>query len=144
MNDRPTAAELIDAVRHFLEAELLPGLTDARLRFQTLVAANVLAVAGRELASEQTYLRQEWELLSVAACGVAGAPPPGLTDLRWAVHQANERLCARIRAGECDDPPRFRAVAALVRRLVVHKLEAANPRYLASVADPGGNRYDKR
>ena len=43
MNDRPTAAELLDAVRHFLETDLLPGLADARQRFQTLIAANVLA-----------------------------------------------------------------------------------------------------
>ena len=35
MNDRPTATELIDAVRLYLEKELLPALGDARLRFQT-------------------------------------------------------------------------------------------------------------
>ena len=45
MNDRPTAAELLAAARQFLEAELIPTLGDARLRFQTLVAANVLAIA---------------------------------------------------------------------------------------------------
>ena len=45
MNDRPTAPELIEAVRAFLEAEVLPALGDnARLRFQTLVAVNVLAL----------------------------------------------------------------------------------------------------
>ena len=53
MNDRPTAAELIDAVRGFLETELLPALADARLRFHALVAANVLAVAQRELNGEE-------------------------------------------------------------------------------------------
>ena len=42
MNDRPSAPELIDAVRLYLEKELLPTLTDARQRFQTLIAANVL------------------------------------------------------------------------------------------------------
>ncbi len=62
MNDRPTAQELVDAVRLFLEKELLPGLTDARLRFQTLVAANVLAVAGREMAGEEALLHEEWRL----------------------------------------------------------------------------------
>jgi hypothetical protein len=57
MNDRPTAQELIEAARLYLEKELLPALSDARLRFQTLVAANVLSVAGRELAGEARLAR---------------------------------------------------------------------------------------
>jgi hypothetical protein len=129
MNDRPTACELIDAARRFLEGELLPGLSDARLRFQTLVTANVLAVAGRELASEEAGLRQEWELLRQPA-GLADPLPADIVELRRSVRQANERLCTRIRAGEFDDPERFRELAGLVRRLVVRKLEVANPRYL--------------
>src|SRR5262249_18332763 len=64
MHDRPTAAELLSAVRQFLETELLPTLSDARLRFQTLVAANVLAVAEREVEAEDQHLREEWEWLS--------------------------------------------------------------------------------
>ena len=134
MNDRPTAGELIDAVRHYLEAELLPTLTDARQRFQALVAANVLAVAGRELAGEEEQLRQEWDLL-VTLVGVGGPRPEGLTALREAVRQANARLCERIRAGDFDAPSSFRAAAVTVRKLVVRKLEVANPRYLASVRD---------
>jgi hypothetical protein len=31
MNDRPSAAELVEAVRLFLEKELLPALSDQRL-----------------------------------------------------------------------------------------------------------------
>jgi|SRR6516165_4079010 hypothetical protein len=132
MNDRPSAAELIDAVRHYLEAELLPTLTDARQRFQALVAANVLTIAGRELAGEEEQLRQEWDLLA-GLLGAGGPRPEGLAVLREAVRQANVRLCERIRAGDFDGPGRFRAVAATVRELVVRKLEVANPRYLASV-----------
>src|SRR5690242_14430603 len=49
MNDRPTAAELVFAVREHLEGELIPTLADPRLRFQTLVAANVLRIVEREL-----------------------------------------------------------------------------------------------
>jgi hypothetical protein len=132
MNDRPTAAELIDAVRHYLEAELLPVLTDARQRFQALVAANVLAIAGRELAGEEGQLREEWGLLA-GLLGAGGPRPEGLTALRQAVRQANARLCERIRAGDFDGPADFRRVSGKVRELVVRKLEVANPRYLASV-----------
>lgn len=137
MNDRPTAAELIDAVRHYLEAELLPTLTDARQRFQALVAANVLAVAGRELAGEEGQLREEWALLA-GLLGAGGAPPEGLTALRQAVRQANARLCERIRAGDFDGPGDFRRVSGKVRELVVRKLEVANPRYLVAAGGAKG------
>jgi len=42
MNDRPTAAELVAAVRQDLEGELIPARTDARLCFQTLYLAITL------------------------------------------------------------------------------------------------------
>lgn len=47
-HDRPTAAELVAAVREFLEAEILPTLTDHRLRFRTLVAMNALSIVERD------------------------------------------------------------------------------------------------
>ncbi len=131
MNDRPTARELIDAVRLYLEKELLPALTDARLRFQTLVAANVLSVAGRELASEGAMLVEECRALA-ALLGEAGDVPANLEEQRQRVRALNEAWCARIRAGEFDSPARWREAAAAARRLVVRKLEIANPRYLQS------------
>jgi hypothetical protein len=127
MHDRPTAAELIDAARHFLEAELLPALSDPRLRFQGLVAANVLAIAGRELAGEEEALRREWALLG------EGTSPAGLGELRAAVRAANVRLCECVRAGELDEPGAFRALAARLREAVVAKLQVANPRYLTGL-----------
>lgn len=117
MNDRPTAAELVDAVRLFLETELLPALSDQRLRFQALVAANVLAIAGREMASEAAMLAEEREALRPL---VGDAPT---------VRAMNERLCARIRAGELRDDE----VLPVLRRLVARKLEVANPRFAAAV-----------
>ena len=53
MTDRPTAPELLEAVSEFLTGEILPTLTDHRLRFRTLVALNALGIAYRELESEQ-------------------------------------------------------------------------------------------
>jgi hypothetical protein len=133
MNDRPTAQELIDAVRLYLEKELLPALTDARQRFQTLVAANVLSVAGRELAREEAMLGEELEALA-ALLGEPGDVPAGREEKRRRVRALNESLCERIRRGEFDAPGRWREAAAVVRRLVVRKLEIANPRYLQAVS----------
>ncbi len=135
MNDRPTANELVDAVRLFLEKELLPGLTDARLRFQTLVAANVLTIAGRELSGEEPLLREEWRLLS-DLLSETNREPSGIGELRQSVKELNERLCVLIRQGEFDDTPRQRELAGVIRRLVLRKLEVANPRYLAKGIAP--------
>jgi hypothetical protein len=129
MTDRPTVAELIDAVRHYLETELLPGLTDARLRFQTLIAANVLAIVGRELPAEEGLLREEWAWLS-RLLDWTKPEPERLVDLRQDVRDANVELCEKIRAGAFDEPARFREVAAVLRRTVVRKLEIANPKHL--------------
>jgi hypothetical protein len=76
----------VEAVRRFLEAELLPAVGDARLRFQGLLAANVLAVAGRKLAAEEAMLREEWVLGEVL--GPGGAEPGTLAGLRRAVCEA--------------------------------------------------------
>lgn len=128
MNDRPTAKELIDAARLYLEKELLPALTDARQRFQTLVAANVLSIAARDLESEERMLSEEHVLLG------GGELAGGLEASRQRVRELNEAWCLRIRQGEYDDPIRWREEAAKARHLVVRKLEVANPRYLQSLS----------
>ena len=51
MSDRPTAQELTEAIEEFLGAEILPTLTDHRLRFRLLVAMNALGIVHRELAA---------------------------------------------------------------------------------------------
>jgi hypothetical protein len=137
MNDRPSAEELIEAVRGFLEAELVPALTDQRLRFQALIAASVLAIAGRELRTEEERLWAEWHWLA-ERLGLADPPPSRLVELRAAVRQGNALLCERIQAGAYDDPAAFRRLAAELRQAVLAKLEVANPRYLAGLQGKGG------
>jgi aminoglycoside phosphotransferase (APT) family kinase protein len=46
---RPTAREILDAVRRFLTDDVMPGTT-GRLSFHARVAANMLAIVERELA----------------------------------------------------------------------------------------------
>lgn len=62
MSERPTAQELCEAILEFLGGELLPTLTDHRLRFRTLVAMNALGIVHRELAalpaSDDTAMRE--------------------------------------------------------------------------------------
>jgi hypothetical protein len=131
MNDRPTAAELIAATRQFLESELIPTLTDARLRFQTLVAANVLSIVERELHAEEEHLLGEWQRLA-ELLKLNREAPQRLAALRQGVREANEELCRRIRQGTFDERPCFLALSRQLRQIVERKLEIANPRYLAS------------
>ena len=59
MQDRPTYEELLDAVREFLERDVVPALEGTR-KFHARVAANVLAIVRRELAAESAQLAAEW------------------------------------------------------------------------------------
>jgi hypothetical protein len=131
MNDRPTAVELVNAVRQYLEGELLPTLTDARLKFQTLIAANVLSIAERELQTEEAELAYEYQSLLPLLDFDESART--LSELRAAVRRANERLCERIREGYYDDPQHFQGLLRVLREFVERKLQVANPRYLAAV-----------
>jgi Domain of unknown function (DUF6285) len=49
MTERPTAQELAEAILEFLGGEILPTLTDHRLRFRLLVTMNALSIVYREL-----------------------------------------------------------------------------------------------
>ncbi|MFZ5492995.1 MAG: DUF6285 domain-containing protein [Pseudomonadota bacterium] len=125
MQDRPTAPELLDAVREFIATELLPTVHDPRLRFRALVAANLLDLVHRELALEPALLRAEWERLG-ALLGDASPPPADVGELAAAMAARNAELCRLIRG---DRAPAGTAAAQLAA--VRGKLEVANPRYLA-------------
>jgi Domain of unknown function (DUF6285) len=79
-HDRPTSAELVEAVREFLEEEVLPEFDDRRLRFRTLVATNALAIAARELSTENVG-PTEAELHALARQIRAGEVPEGTLAL---------------------------------------------------------------
>ena len=108
-HDRPTAAELVEAVREFLERDVMAA-TEGRVQFHTRVAVNVLATVQREieLGPEQ-----------------AAAHRARLDVLGFA---ADAELAAAIRRGDVDD--RYDEVKAAVAATVTDKLEVANPKYL--------------
>ena len=109
VHDAPTMAELVAAVREFLEGDVM-GATEGRVQFHTRVAANVLGMVERELA-----------------LGVAQAAEHATALRRLGVADEAE-LAGAIRAGDLD--ARRDEVIAVVRETVRAKLEVANPRYL--------------
>ena len=129
MQDRPTAHELLEAVRGFLEHDVVPALDGPR-RFHARVAANVLAIVGRELAGEEADLLAEWRRLAALLDREGEEPPPRLAALRFSVREATTTLAERIRRGDADAGPFRAAVRAHVRETVREKLRVANPRFL--------------
>jgi hypothetical protein len=143
MQDPPSLVELLESVRHFLEKEAAPAAADARARFRTLVAANVLAVAAREAAGEDALLEEESRRLELLLGPAAATPGAGEGEggtggaLRARVQAANDLLARRIRAGEIDAGPGS-PVWEHLRQTVLEKLRVANPGYLERASRGGG------
>lgn len=115
LHDRPTATELVVAVREYLERDVMPA-TEGRIAFHARVAVNVLGMVERELELGGAQDVEEHERL-VALLGRDGS-----------VRELTEALAGGIRDGSLDVP--WSDAVATVRETVRAKLEVANPRYL--------------
>ena len=139
MQDRPTALELLQAIRDLLEQEILPSLTDARLKYQMLIAINALRMLEREVPDEAGRLRAELGALQELLGRSRTDPPGDPALLRRCVLEANRELCERIRQGLADAGPWRQRVLAHVRSAVEEKLRINNPSRLeAFLAEPPG------
>ena len=127
VHDRPTAGELVEAVRDWVRGLSLSG-HDA---FLARVAANALGIVERELAAEP----------AMTAGHAARLRALGVAD--------DAELAAQVRAGRDDDE-----TVAAIRAAVVDKVAVADPRLLqrpppaAAVTsehdDPGPARSPRR
>ena len=113
--DRPTAAELIDAVREFIEKDAVPELTGQKA-FHARVAANALALAARELRD------------GPAADAAARDRLRRLLDEDGDLETLNRRLAERIRTGAMDG--REGATLTHLLETARDKLRIAYPRHL--------------
>jgi len=108
-HDAPTAQQLIESVREWLERDVL-GETSGRLNFHARVAINVLAMVERELELGPQQ----------AAAHAARLAALGFAD--------DAELAAAIRAGDVDDSEELREA---IHASVLDKLRVANPKYLS-------------
>lgn len=109
-HDVPSAAELVEAVREYLERDVMTS-TEGRVQFHARVAVNVLNMVQRELEQGEEQARTHSQRL--ASLGVA----------------SEQELSEAITSGRLDD--RLVEVVAAVRTTVSDKLRVANPKYLA-------------
>ena len=95
MKVEPAAADLLATARAALLEQVAPTLAEPQ-RYAVLMAANALAIAGRELASAM----QAGEEIARLQGLVGGWTPAGndAADLR----EGTARLAAEIRAGRFD------------------------------------------
>jgi hypothetical protein len=126
VQDRPTAIELIAAVKHFLEQEVLPVQADQRLRFRTLVAANALSIVQRELNAGSALAEDEGKRLQA----LLGTQSSSDGDEESRAHTGRLELARRIRQGEADRGPWRRAVMASTLTSVEAKLRISNPQFV--------------
>ncbi len=124
MQDRPTAGELAEAIREFLEEEILPELEDSRAQFRTRVAMNALSILERELAQEEPLHQAEHERLT-RLLDEDHTAPGSLEELRERVLELNRDLAGRIRSGETPE-----GTFEHLRQTVTDKLKVASPHYL--------------
>jgi hypothetical protein len=113
--DRPSAHELIASAAEHLAVNVRPALAghDA---FEALIAANLLAIALRELElGPELRAADEHDL-----AGLLGREGP--------LEEIEARLAGQIREGALDD--RFDEVLAVLRASARRQLEIANPEYL--------------
>jgi signal transduction protein with GAF and PtsI domain len=89
MTERPTAQELTEAILEFLGGEILPTVSDQRLRFRTLVAMNALSIVYREL--EGLPPEDDAKERELAARIRSGDVPPGT------LARVKEDVAARLR-----------------------------------------------
>ncbi|HIA47734.1 MAG TPA: hypothetical protein EYN96_07140 [Candidatus Hydrogenedentes bacterium] len=113
--DRPTAAELLQAVRQHLIDNLAPTL-DGQPAFHLRVATNALAIVERTIADGEAMDQEELTRLQ------------GLLENDGGLLDLNTQLVNQIRAGELDE--KRDAVLDHLRKTSVDKLRLSNPRYM--------------
>jgi signal transduction protein with GAF and PtsI domain len=92
MTERPTPQELMEAILEFLGGEILPTLSDHRLRFRLLVAMNALSIVYRELAALPAS--DDAEQRELAETIRSGDVPPGTLQRVKADVEARLRIAS--------------------------------------------------
>jgi hypothetical protein len=119
MQDRPTAAELLQTLREYLQGEVLPNV-EGTLRYHTLVAANIV-----------TMLEREAQLYPAAAAKEVAALQSLLGSDDSDLLALNGALQARLQGAEELDPAFEARCWEVLFSAVLDKLAISKPGYEA-------------
>jgi hypothetical protein len=112
--DRPAATELIASAAEHLAVNVRPAL-DGHRAFEALIAANLLAIALRELELGPELRTADQRDLA------------GLLGRDGSLEELEASLAAQIRGGELQD--RWAEVLAVLRESARRRLRIDNPQY---------------
>ncbi len=134
MQDAPAKETLLLALAKFLITEVRPVVTDSRLSFRLLIAANLAGIVAQECAGEDEQNRAELARLTALFTELGAemsAPPAGMptrtTEVR-AIALCNEKLAKGIASGALDPAPGG-AVFFHVKQTLTEKIAIDNPRF---------------
>ena len=135
MQDRPTAAELLDALAAFMRNRQ-EHARDRWERFQFQVATNSLNVLKREWEMEDGFMRAEWAGLD----GLLSPEPVPETqgDFKARLRARNEQLVERIHAGDFDGDNELPLLRHLYQT-IVNKVTIASPNELRGLEPTAGD-----
>ncbi len=121
MMDQPSAAEIVTAVREFIDKHAIPQLS-GRTAFHARVASNALAIVLRELEHGPSAAARE------------NASLTRLLGQTGTLEELNRELCKRIRTGQID--PLDPALQAHLITTTLAKVEIDQPNYSGFVHSP--------
>jgi hypothetical protein len=124
MKVEPSAADLMAIAREAILSEIAPALPEDR-RYAALMAANALAIAGRELAAGPSAAA---EIARIGALLGDWIPP---ADEAAALREGTTVLARRIREGRFDDGEARRRLLEHLAETTRSRLAVSNPRALA-------------
>ncbi|EMJ47745.1 DUF6285 domain-containing protein [Leptospira santarosai] len=127
MQDKPTSADLLEAIQDFLMKEVLPQFKDKELlSYKTLVSWNMLGVVSREIRSGEEALDKELGRL-VELLDKSSVFPSTLNEKKKLAHDWNMELLERIRKEKLSsENSRY---WNHVKETVKEKVEITNPRF---------------
>ncbi|MEY3266844.1 MAG: hypothetical protein RJA15_1290 [Actinomycetota bacterium] len=108
-HDRPTAVELLEALREWLERDLLPSV-EGRLQFHTRVAINMVEIVAREIELGASQESSHADVLQAL----------GASD--------DAELATAIKNGGYDSD--LISLLNALRPVIEDKVRVANPKYL--------------
>jgi Domain of unknown function (DUF6285) len=123
VQDRPTAAELLEALGEFMR-DRAENARDRWERFQFQVAANSLGIVKRELEMEDGFRRSEWEGLD-RLIGFEEIPMEHAVIAKR-LNERNNELAERIRRGDFDGEAEEQLLPHLWET-IVNKVRIASP-----------------
>ena len=132
MQDRPNKLVLLTAIARFLNEEARPALSDPRLAFRALIAANLASIVASELMTDDDQVAGELVRLRAIFGDTNDELPARPHDRHTELSLLNQRLSKLLHGGSPNDAE-LAQIRAHVMQTLRDKLTVDNPRFDTSM-----------